>query len=370
MPNPNEERNEFEAEGDPGFNTVQHSAVEKRRRNRTMQKYTFFSAVLLFTLIIGMLLVTLAGGIISNISDRNDDDKPNKGPGKEDVEWGSLTVSATDTQTGTLVLVNDSHEYVFPASSEHLEEIYAVWVKHNPRTYQLGLSTHMDKTALVAMDEMLTDFATATGRTNVLVRYAYRTRDDQAALNSSIKPGFSDHHTGLGVDLKYMEKKGENNVTYNFSNDPTYAWITENAAKYGFVVRYPADKTSETGIADYESYYRYVGSAHATYMKAQNLCLEEYIATVKNYTQSKPLAINAADGNYYEVYYVAVNGSATVKYPTNYAYTISGTNEGGVIVTINRSEVLRGDESGADTTAGTTAAGTVGDTTETAAPEA
>ena len=55
------------------------------------------------------------------------------------------------------------------------------------------------------------------------------------------------------------------------------------------------------------------------------------------------LSIRGADGNKYEVYYVAVDGSATVKYPTNYAYTVSGTNEGGVVVTIDRSTSQKAD---------------------------
>ena len=81
--------------------------------------------------------------------------------------------------------------------------------------------------------------------------------------------------------------------------------------------------------------------------------MEEYVEVLKSYTDKKPLGISAADGKYYEVYYVAVDGSATVKHPTNYAYTVSGTNEGGVIITVDRSKALSNE---ADTAVDTNAA--------------
>ncbi len=331
-----------------GFNTIRNSSISKRRKNATLQKYTCLTVLALIGVIVCLLVVMAIGGIITNVSDNGD--KPNTDPGGQDVEWGSLSMSATDTQQGPLVLVNASHQYTFPATDEHLMEIYAAYAKHSPRVYMLsGLSKFMDKTALTALDAMLVDFAAATGKNNILIHYAYRTAEDQEAIGSSIAPGYSDHHTGLGCVLKYRDE--DKSANYDLSADPTYAWIAENCHKYGFVVRYPADKGDDTGVADYESYFRYVGVAHATYMKEKNLCLEEYVSTLKGYTREKPLTINGADGNKYEVYYVAVNGSATVKYPTNFAYTISGTNEGGVVITVNRSQAINDVES--DTAANT-----------------
>ena len=72
-------------------------------------------------------------------------------------------------------------------------------------------------------------------------------------------------------------------------------------------------------------------------VKKNGTCNCKYFCT---YTENKPLKINGADGRYYEVWYVAVDGSATVKHPTNYAYTVSGTNDGGVVVTVDRSKAL------------------------------
>ena len=120
------------------------------------------------------------------------------------------------------------------------------------------------------------------------------------------------------------------------------------------MIRYPEGKSDITGVSDYTDYFRYVGVAHATYMTEHDLCLEEYIEVIKGYSDNKPLKINGADGRYYEVWYVAVDGSATVKHPTNYAYTVSGTNDGGVVVTVDRSKTLE-PETEADTPADTAA---------------
>ena len=54
--------------------------------------------------------------------------------------------------------------------------------------------------------------------------------------------------------------------------------LAEHAADYGFILRYPSDKTEATGM-DYEPWhYRYVGSEQAHKIKESGLCLEEYLA--------------------------------------------------------------------------------------------
>ncbi len=362
MANPNEERNDrFDPNGaelppEQGFNTIRNSAIEIREKKATRRTYTFLGIIGLTVLLVVVLLVTAIGGIIANVANSKDPSvDPSGTPLDKNVVWTEITVGDADTKTGALVLVNATHEYTFPADESHLELIYAAWAQHSPAVYKLGLSSHMEKTALAAMDQMLADFSTATGKTNVLVRYAYRTAEEQTELGSSILAGYSDHHTGFGCDLKYLSDGKQ----YEFSADPTYDWIKTNMTKYGFVTRYPEAKAEITGVSDYESYFRYVGVAHATYMSAQGLCMEEYIEAVKSYTQKDPLKITGADGKSYEVYYVAVKGNTTVKVPKNFVYTVSGTNDGGVIVTINRSEAPAPAESetvsSSETAAGTTA---------------
>ena len=57
-----------------------------------------------------------------------------------------------------------------------------------------------------------------------------------------------------------------------------YFWLQENSYKYGFIFRYPGDKTDITGVAEEVWHYRYVGVEAATEMYEKGLCLEEYLA--------------------------------------------------------------------------------------------
>jgi D-alanyl-D-alanine carboxypeptidase len=78
-------------------------------------------------------------------------------------------------------------------------------------------------------------------------------------------PGYSEHQIGLAVDI--------NGATYDL-----YFWLQENSYKYGFIFRYPGDKTDSTGVAEEVWHYRYVGVEAATEMYEKGLCLEEYLA--------------------------------------------------------------------------------------------
>ena len=81
--------------------------------------------------------------------------------------------------------------------------------------------------------------------------------------------GYSEHQTGLAVDI--------NADGVNSSGQQVYAWLADNAWKYGFILRYPEDKTEITKT-DYEPWhYRYVGAESAAKIYESGLCLEEYI---------------------------------------------------------------------------------------------
>ena len=90
-------------------------------------------------------------------------------------------------------------------------------------------------------------------------------------------PGTSEHQTGLAVDL-CCEATGYNN-DYSFLRTPEYAWLLENAHLYGWTLRYPENKTDITGYNFEPWHFRYVGIELATYLKEQDLVLEEYYGT-------------------------------------------------------------------------------------------
>ncbi len=83
------------------------------------------------------------------------------------------------------------------------------------------------------------------------------------------EPGKSEHELGIALDI--------NADTSASSNEEVYAWLAENAYKYGFILRYPFGKEDITGI-DYEPWhYRYVGVEAASEIYTQQLTLEEYL---------------------------------------------------------------------------------------------
>lgn len=86
-------------------------------------------------------------------------------------------------------------------------------------------------------------------------------------------PDTSEHQLGLSVDI--------NADTDKCSSEKVYQWLDENAYKYGFVKRYPEDKTDITGISNEPWHYRYVGTTVAKIIKEENLCLEEYLEKYK-----------------------------------------------------------------------------------------
>lgn len=81
-------------------------------------------------------------------------------------------------------------------------------------------------------------------------------------------PGTSEHQLGLAVDLE--------GATYD-----VFSWLQENSYQYGFIFRYPSEKTELTGTVEEVWHYRYVGVEAAAEIYERGICLEEYL-TEKN----------------------------------------------------------------------------------------
>lgn len=87
----------------------------------------------------------------------------------------------------------------------------------------------------------------------------------------SARPGSSEHQTGLASDINW--------VSNSFENSNEFKWLTNNAHKYGFILRYPKGKTYITGYMFEPWHYRYVGSEVAKYIYEHDITYEEYYAT-------------------------------------------------------------------------------------------
>ncbi len=84
-------------------------------------------------------------------------------------------------------------------------------------------------------------------------------------------PGTSEHQLGLAVDISM-----EDTATQTTSD--MWQWLMKNSYKYGFILRYPEDKTDITGISYEPWHYRYVGREAAEEIYRSGLCLEEYLS--------------------------------------------------------------------------------------------
>lgn len=310
------------------------------------QRRVLLAIAACFVAILVMFFILICGNIISHFVGDADDtptDDPNQNeqPGDQEPEQPIIDPNTTYAvmqpdamRRGDLILVNLSHEYIFPAVNQNLINVYDSQVLAGTLGdhFQLpGSSLLMDKTAYNALDKMMLAFYNNTAIADVQVYSAYRSYADQQG--KGVPPGYSDSHIGLSCAMNVINAAG----TSPLSSDPVYRWIYDNCYKYGFTVRYPAGKEDKTQVSDYDYYFRYVGYIHAYVMKINDMCLEEYISYVQGYSKSTPLSVTGDDGISYEIYYVAAakDGSETsVPVPNNHPYTISGDNEGGFIVTV------------------------------------
>lgn len=121
-------------------------------------------------------------------------------------------------------------------------------------------------------------------KTNELDRHttyltsAYRSYETQKNLyehgdkNVVQVPNHSEHQTGLSFDISNSYKSND-----GFTETYQGMWFDNHAKDYGFIRRYPADKTSITGISEEQWHYRYVGELSANIIQENNLTLEEYV---------------------------------------------------------------------------------------------
>lgn len=317
------------------FNTIRHSQTKQRAKRRELQRIVLLLMIAAVALILVSLLAFGACAIISAITSAPLEQPTTDVPppaDSDEIQYTQSTSQTSKLHEGDLIMVNETHEYLFP-------EIDLLNINDNKakvngsNTYSVAFNTYkLQVSALEALNQMmLKHYEVSDGDGSLRVTAAHRTYEEQA--NSDAPQGFSEHHTGYCFTLRLSSPMGG----YLEADH----WIYENCHRYGFVVRYPADKVDVTGVSGYEYCFRYVGVAHATYMKEHNLCLEEYLGLLKSsYSSGTNLKIDAADGNAYEVYYAPASAGELTQFrvPTNYAYTVSGDNDSGFIITVNLSD--------------------------------
>ena len=103
--------------------------------------------------------------------------------------------------------------------------------------------------------------------------YAREEATNRAAMWVA-RPGTSEHQTGLAVDIVDMSYQI---LDERQESTPVQKWLMVHCAEYGFILRYPTDKSALTGINYEPWHYRYVGAEAAKEIMGNGLCLEEYL---------------------------------------------------------------------------------------------
>lgn len=243
----------------------------------------------------------------------------------------SMTVSFDDVKKGSLAVVNADNQYTFPADDPVL---VSVDEKRNSSYTADNADIMLDDKAVSQLNEFISEFSTLYGKTDVKIEGGYRSKEEQESKYSNgssiFAGGYSDYHTGRSFDICITPEEGMQSY-YVASGD--YAWINDNAYKYGFVLRYPEGKMDATGVNPRAYTFHYTGIPHSYYMNENNICLEEYVQSLKSYPASSPLTVDA-DGTAWTVFYAEVpeGGNAVINIPGCQEYTMSGDNMGGVIV--------------------------------------
>ena len=199
------------------------------------------------------------------------------------TEATTQPVPSVSRDDWNLILVNPWHAIPdgYTVELEQIDSVHAVDVRVWP-----------------ALQAMLTA-AEAEGLEPILCS-SYRTMEKQEALFSNklercmaegysreeavieagkwvAIPGTSEHQTGLAVDIvsasyQVLDRAQE--------DTPEQQWLMENSYLFGFIMRYPEDKSDLTGIYYEPWHYRYVGKEAAKEIYERGICLEEYLEEI------------------------------------------------------------------------------------------
>ena len=119
---------------------------------------------------------------------------------------------------------------------------------------------------------------------------------------SANPPGLSEHQLGLAFDIydERLEETYGSAAHAHYHDTAEWKWITENGHKYGFIHRFPSNKTAQTGIIYEAWHFRYVGVEHATAIVQTDYCLEEYVGeTIGLFDQDS--SVTLLSGDFYQV---------------------------------------------------------------------
>ncbi len=277
-----------DAEGDQEMEETRLSRTQaEHRRQEQHFKWYILAAAVALVLVVGIfLLAGRGGGTQQNPSEPSGENSPvlpvtaQSSETPADGQEEAPVPVVPEEESWKTVLVNSTHAL----PDGYVPELVAVE----------GSGYKMDARAVEDMNAMLRA-ARAEGLSPMICS-SYRSWERQTELFEQqvakqqatglsyeeayekaktvvAYPGTSEHQTGLTADIVA--------TSYQLLDDaqadtPEQQWLMANSWKYGFILRYPQDKSDLTGIIYEPWHYRYVGYEVAKYITEEGLCLEEY----------------------------------------------------------------------------------------------
>ena len=162
------------------------------------------------------------------------------------------------TTVGGILLVNKVYSLPEDYGGELDSGAYAAWVRMKEET---------------GYDFTLLSGYRSYQRQQELFDYWVEQDGYEAALMESALPGRSEHQSGLAMDVGKLE--------YEYAHTDEGIWLAENCHKYGFIIRYPEDKTEITGYIYEPWHIRYLGESTAKLVHDSGLTLEEFLKVDK-----------------------------------------------------------------------------------------
>jgi len=256
----------------------------------------------------------------------NDDSTSTKTVGVENVGQHQLILSEAKVAEGKLAVYAPDR----PVKSGYAGDMVNLLSVKNEYYSLYSESIQLESDAAEAFNQLMEDYNNDTGLSDFVV---YGTNDTYTGEDSCCPESFTESALGTSVDLA-LKAYGEV-IEYDGLDDES--WVVENCWKYGFIVRYPEGKNDTTGHSYCPWHLRYVGKVHSVIMHEKDMCLEDYIRFLADFTLDKPYQYKYDDVDF-TIFSVKSTGESTVTYvPLSSSYSVSGNNKDGFIINTPKS---------------------------------
>lgn len=255
------------------------------RRRKNVRKQIFFlgisiglAAGVLLCKLTEMICIGDTGFEIAKNNGNQPEENTEDGKGEEDIDVDAIADKIVNPDFIRLVNYHSPLEEGYVPELEEIENGYEVdgrIVKDLKQMLEDGRDEGMDFwicSAYRSVDRQKKLFEENVRK--YLNQGMGRLQAEEEAKKEVSRPGESEHATGLAVDIvarsyQILDEKQEDTSEAK--------WLHENSYKYGFVLRYPVDKSDITGIIYEPWHYRYVGKKAAKEIYDEGITLEEYL---------------------------------------------------------------------------------------------